>query len=526
MRSDVCEARLIRGTQSEELFDLRMSCLRKRTQEVGSLVKVFSKADAGVVQKAIQASMSITSIATCADEEALRAPYPPPKTKDDIAKVTQIRDKLTEVEALEKTGKYRKGLELAHKLKQQALAVEYPPVQAEVLYRLGKLLNNNGDYKRAEKTLHDAARAAGKSRDSRLAAEVATFLVSVVGYAQGRPDDGLLTSLYADLVIELGGGDEAQRSQFHNNLGTVFINARDYAKALEQFRSALKIQLKIFGSEHPAVASAQNNLGAVCHRLGDFHRALEYFRKAYVIRKKVLGPEHPEVAASLNNMGLVFFRQGNYDKALRCYRDALSIKEKTLGAEHPGVAKTLNNIGLVFQKLGDDDKALAYYRRSLAMKEKAHGPEHLLVAESLDNMGLVFDNLGEYGKALVHYRKSAAIKEKTLGPEHPDVAATFSRIGAIFMEQVRYQKARKFLKQALDICEKKTCEPGPHSQALFGLAQSLVATDGDKERAITLATQAREIYNKTPKAFKKELEEVNTWLQKHGASKIAKKVSP
>ena len=44
-----------------------------------------------------------------------------------------------------------------------------------------------------------------------------------------------------------------------------------------------------------------------------------------------------------------------------------------------------------------------------------------------------------------------------------------------------------------------------------------MATGGDKERAIKLAKQAREIFGKTPKAFKKELEEVNTWLQKHGA---------
>ena len=37
MRSDVCEAKLIRGTQSEELFDLRMSCLQKRIEELGAL---------------------------------------------------------------------------------------------------------------------------------------------------------------------------------------------------------------------------------------------------------------------------------------------------------------------------------------------------------------------------------------------------------------------------------------------------------------------------------------------------------
>jgi hypothetical protein len=31
-----------------------------------------------------------------------------------------------------------------------------------------------------------------------------------------------------------------------------------------------------------------------------------------------------------------------------------------------------------------------------------------------------------------------------------------------------------------------------------------------------LAKQAREMFNKTPKAFNKELEEVNAWLQEQG----------
>ena len=119
MRSDVCEAKWIRGTQSEEAFDLRMRCLRKRLIELGSLVKIFANADASVVEKSAQASATLTGIDVCQDEEALRSSYPPPKTPEANAKVTEIRDKLTEAEALEKTGKYREGLALVRKLEKE-----------------------------------------------------------------------------------------------------------------------------------------------------------------------------------------------------------------------------------------------------------------------------------------------------------------------------------------------------------------------------------------------------------------------
>ena len=70
MRSDVCEARLISGTQSEELFDLRMNCLRKRIRELGALARVLTRVDAGVVQKSVEASSSLANIAVCADIDA------------------------------------------------------------------------------------------------------------------------------------------------------------------------------------------------------------------------------------------------------------------------------------------------------------------------------------------------------------------------------------------------------------------------------------------------------------------------
>ena len=223
MRSDVCEARLIRGTQSEELFDLRMSCLRKRILEFGSLVEVFSKADAGVVQKAIQASMSLTSIAICADEEALRAPYPPPKTAEARAKVESIRNKLTLVDALQKTGKYEEGVKLTEKLVTVANAVEYKPIQAKVLYWHGRLLSKVGKYKTAEIVLHVAARKAGECRDGLLLSKSMAELVWIVGYAQGRTEAGQLIGRYAEHVVELGGGDDAILSTLLNHLGVVSL---------------------------------------------------------------------------------------------------------------------------------------------------------------------------------------------------------------------------------------------------------------------------------------------------------------
>ncbi len=319
--------------------------------------------------------------------------------------------------------------------------MNYRPVQAEVLYQLGDLLRQIGEFKKAEVTLQHAALAAGESRDSKLSTYAMVLLVWVIGYQKSRFEEGLAIARNAEVMLAVAGGDEMVHAQLINTLGAMYFGKGDYVKALDSFRRSLAIYEKAIGSlEHPLAALALNNIGSSLSSLGESDAALEYYRNALTIQEKVLGPKHPDLAWPLYNMG-----------------DEL-------------------------KKNGDYKGALEYHLRALDIYQAA------------------------------------------VGPEHPEVGDSLLEIGDLLLRQGRSKQARKPLEQALSICEKRTCDPKPHGLALFGLARALVTTDGDKNRAIKLAKKAREIFGQPSKAFKKELEQVNTWLQKHGASKLAKKV--
>ena len=457
--TEACEATHVRGEQSDEVLDLRMSCLHRRLGELDALIKVFTIADAGVIEKSVQASTSLSSIDACADEKALRASYPPPKTKEAKNKVAKIREKLAEVEALYKTGKYRDGLELAKKLEKEVAAVDYRPIQAELLYHLGMLLYSTGEYKTAEHALYEAARAAGLSRDGRLVGNILSLLVFVVGYAQGRPEDGLLIGRHAEIDIELCGGDDTLRSRFFNNLGSVF------------------------------------------YRNSDYHNALEYYQKSLAIYKKLVGSEDLVLAMSLNNVGSTFNLQGDQQKALEYHNRALAIRQKVLGSQHPDVAQSLYNIGGVHATNGDYKESLEYLRRALAIREKVLAPGHPLVASVLDGIGDVLRNQSQYQKALEYYRRALTIKEKAIGPEHPEVGKSLSGIGRVFLDQGMLQQALEPLGKVVRLCQNKPCDPKMYGRSLFGLARALMAQNKDKGRVIKLAKQAREIFGKTPKAI-------------------------
>ena len=493
-------------------------------QRFCALSKVFGQADAEVVQKAVQASSSLNSISICADEKALRAPYPPPKTAEAKTKVAVIREELSEVEALGKTGKYKEGLELVKKLETKSRAVDYQPVMAEVLFQVGNILDSVGEYKKAETTLQEAARIAGKVKDTLLAAKALTELVWVVGYKQARHKEGMVFAQNAEIMLSVAGGQNETRSQLLNSIGVILRLIGDNDRALSYYRKSLAIKEKTLGAEHPEVASSYNNMGIVYRRQGEFEQALEAYSKTLAISRKTLGPEHPNIAIALGNLGLVYRDQGKYEKALDSYQKAIVISKNSLGLDHPDVARILNSIGSILRMKGEHEKVLEYYRKALAIRVKALGHDHPDVAQTLGNIGVVFSSNKEYEKALECFRRSLKIKEKALGSENPQVAWSLNGIGSVLLHQGKPKEALGAFERLVHICEAKTCDKDAKGQGLFGLARALVATGGDNPRAIKLAKQAREIFSRTPKRFEKELEEVNTWLQKHGASKLAKKV--
>src|SRR5262249_49076126 len=99
MHTDACEATRLRGGQSEELLDLRMSCLEERRREAAELIQLSTTADAKLVENAVQAVSALRSLETCADAKALLSRTAPPEAHKR-AQVDAQNGQLEEARAL------------------------------------------------------------------------------------------------------------------------------------------------------------------------------------------------------------------------------------------------------------------------------------------------------------------------------------------------------------------------------------------------------------------------------------------
>ncbi len=67
--------------------------------------------------------------------------------------------------------------------------------------------------------------------------------------------------------------------------------------------------------------------------------------------KKVYGDQHPNVATDLVNIGSAWYHLEKYDKALEYFEKALPILRATLPEDHPHIASIRRRIAYRKQKL-------------------------------------------------------------------------------------------------------------------------------------------------------------------------------
>jgi Tfp pilus assembly protein PilF len=82
---------------------------------------------------------------------------------------------------------------------------------------------------------------------------------------------------------------------------------------------------------------------------GDLAAAQRLFERALTIDERVYGSDHPEVATDLNNLGTTLMAQGDTDAARSLLKRALLIQERMLGPEHPTTEMVRKNLAALDQ---------------------------------------------------------------------------------------------------------------------------------------------------------------------------------
>jgi len=432
MYRENCEATAVRKEQSEEDRGLRTACLQERLGGLRALTDVFSEATGEVVENAVSASNALAPLDRCADVPTLKAVVRPPEDAETRAKVDDLQKQLANLKARFTAGSYRESLPRAPALVDRARAVGYEPLLAEALALLGTMRYKASDSAAAEAALVESFRVADAARHDEVRAEVATDLVFVVGYLQGRFRDGHEWAKTAEAVLRRLGGHELLHAWLFNDLGCL-------------------------------------------HDLED---------------KK--------------------------EDAVVDQRNALALKQKALGPEHPDLALSEGNLAMSLQGLGRNEEALQHVNRGIALLQKGLGADHPDLAISFTNRGEILNAMGRFKEARESFSGAQEIWERELGRDNPNLGFALTGIGVSYLDEGKAESALEPLARAFGIREALDPEPSRKAETRFAFARALWESKRDKDRARSLAEEARATYAKS--GSKARVAEIDTWLRAHGAS--------
>jgi tetratricopeptide (TPR) repeat protein len=556
MYKEACEATRVRGEQSDLVLSLRMQCLDQRIDELAATTELFTHADAEIVERAATLTDTLGAIDRCKDPQDLNGVARPPDDPGLRASVGTLRAQLAKAQVLLEAGKYAAGRTLATGLAKQALALPYRPVQAEALYLRGALEARSGDEHAAEDTLYAAMSAAEAARHDQLAAQIWVTLFGVESSlhdADARHGEALALAaidrlgerglLRAELLGKLGvlrqdQGQIAEAVAKHDeaiailerlpgdqrramaealcNRASARVRANRVDEGLDDYRRCLELRERTLDPDHPLIAAVIDAIAIVRADLGQHEQARKMYLRALAIQERGLGPEHPDVAETLSNLTLTLIDEGKAKEALQLQQRALQINLKAYGHDHPYVAFAYNNLGLVWRALGDNTRRRESYAEALAIREKVYGPDHISVANALRNVAAAALDQDKPAEALVLYQRALHIDEKVLGPDHPDLSLILIGIGTAYRDLHDYAAALPSLERALKLRETTKLAPDYLALARFKLAQTLWDLGRDRDKARTLATEARDGYVALGmSSHAVDVANVQAWLRDH-----------
>jgi tetratricopeptide (TPR) repeat protein len=555
-RTAACEATRVRHEQSEEVLAQRMRCLDGRLAEVTALTRLFTQADAEVVEQAARAAKGLPPVADCA-EVAPRTSGPLPEEPAARERAEALRRTLVQARVLRAAGKYAQGVALVEPAAAAAKASGDRYGTADAFLLLGQLRERAGDFHGAESALFESLRAAESGRNDEAAARAWISLVRVTGEKLERYELAHRWTERAEAAIERLGGNEVLRAQLLTWSGLTLYAEGRYAEAAGQQEAALARLEKAFGADSLEAADVRQELGTTRLAQGKVDEGLEDLRRVVELRREALGEEHPDVARARLALAEAHWQEREPTEAERLARGALESLERSLGPEHPSVGDALNLLALALQSQRRLDEALPLFQRALRIVERTEGPESGGAASLENNIAAVLSQQGRPEEALALFRSVLARKETKLGLNHPHLVPVLRFMGNTLRKHKQSREALPYLERAVSIqlaqpddalsgwtgvhldLARALLEAGQPRDALVPLEKTLAGWErakptpverantrlllaralwdakGDRARALRLAHEARALAVEAGDAGARVLEAVEAWLAVH-----------
>ena len=263
------------------------------------------------------------------------------------------------------------------------------------------------------------------------------------------------------------------------NLGSLYVNTGEYAKARDLFAKILQVD--------PKNIKALWEMGVVENMLGNYQPALDSLSKGLNLATQVGNQE--QQALMLLSMGISYRHLSRPDEAMRNVEQSIAINEK-IGQKRGEAAGLAERANLQSRK-GDTNAALADFNKALGLLREIGMKKE--AGDTLVDMGKVYEDRGDYVQALPRYKEALQIQRETGDQNYESLC--LNNIASVYLAMGDTDNSFTYYQQALQLREKLGISDGI-AETLAGVADVYIQT-GQYDTALTSLMRALELSRKT-----------------------------
>lgn len=395
-----------------------------------------------------------------------------------------------QAEALWHANSYNGAKELYKKV------IALDPTNATALIKLGETfvllssLEEGAEYLYKALSEFERKYVEGQPELDQQLAIVYIIILRYLGYAlQQKPEEALkyfqkALNIYHKYEID----QKLDLARIYSTMATPLIKANRIQEALEHLEEATKILeacKENSGDEslsfNNALGSALNNLAFLYMDLKDYTKAVDYFKKAIQVGGANGG-------SRLTALGAALHHAGHIEEGIITLKMALEVGEKTFGKVHPDVATTLSYLGMTYQDLNDYKKAQSYFKQELYINEVLNGVWHESNIPRWERLAETAQMRKAYNEELICRRSGVAVTLECFGSKSIELIEPYLAICVVEKNLQHHEASIDAAERALALYEASYGKKGKGYGGILSYLL-LAVRDTDPKRAVRVAME-------------------------------------
>jgi tetratricopeptide (TPR) repeat protein len=289
-------------------------------------------------------------------------------------------------------------------------------------------------------------------------------------------------------------------ASIRQTLGSVYTELGDYAKAIEHYETALRIQREHLGESHLDTLRSLNGLATARWLGGETSLAEPLTRQGLEASARALGEKHPLTLQFMQTRAfvLMLLAETPWTEVEAMFLRTLALHREVLGADDPGTLRLFYGFSLGYSYHFQPAKAEPLLVDALDRARRVLGEKHPTTSSLMVVLSVLYRQLNQLEKAEALALRALELRRSTLGEDHPLTMSAVCTLAQVYVMQQQFDKAKPLTERALDLSRRLSPEKSVFAAGNLSILGWFYLEQGDVAQADTLCDLSWQAMRRNP----------------------------